>query len=138
PQAIRTGRTLVPARARSQHSHRQDSFSFGQDLCRQGRPRRCLRRNRLRCCPKSTATRVPSVARRNAPPMKIGEITDVDRRANSDQTTHLSPGFWFLLAALAATGAKLIIAWNIIGTNDTVVFLLFFSDMIFHIVDLTY
>jgi hypothetical protein len=54
--------------------------------------------------------------------MKIGEITEVDRRANSDQTTHLSPGFWFLLAALAATGAKLLLAWNTIGTNDTVVF----------------
>ena len=47
--------------------------------------------------------------------MRIGEMTDVDRRANSDQTTHLTPGFWFLLAALAATGAKLLVAWNTIG-----------------------
>ena len=64
--------------------------------------------------------------------MKIGEITDVDRRANSDQTTHLSPGFWFLLAALAATGAKLLIAWNTIGTNDTVVFFLFGRELSIH------
>lgn len=64
--------------------------------------------------------------------MKLGEITDVDRRANSDQTTHLSPGFWFLLAALAATGAKLLIAWNTIGTNDTVVFFLFGRELSIH------
>jgi hypothetical protein len=64
--------------------------------------------------------------------MKIGEITEVDRRANSDQTTHLSPGFWFLLAALAATGAKLLIAWNTIGTNDTVVFFLFGRELSIH------
>jgi hypothetical protein len=64
--------------------------------------------------------------------MKIGEITEVDRRANSDQTTRLSPGFWFLLAALAATGAKLLIAWNTIGTNDTVVFFLFGRELSIH------
>lgn len=40
-----------------------------------------------------------------------------------------SPRFWILLAAIVAITAKLFLAWNTIGTNDTIVFFLFGREL---------
>jgi Gpi18-like mannosyltransferase len=42
---------------------------------------------------------------------------------------HLSPGLIVLLAAAVATVAKLLIAWNTIGTNDSIVFFFFGREL---------
>src|SRR5437763_5718215 len=40
-----------------------------------------------------------------------------------------SPRFWILLAVVVALTAKLFLAWNTIGTNDTIVFFLFGREL---------
>jgi hypothetical protein len=47
--------------------------------------------------------------------MKPGENNEQPRKI-------FSSGFWILLAAIVATAVKLLLAWNTIGTNDTIVF----------------
>ena len=58
----------------------------------------------------------------------------MNRCENQEQQTkkQFSPAFWILLATIAATLAKLVLAWNTIGTNDVVVFLLFGRELSLH------